>query len=92
MKQDTRRLLQEFLGGLMVAAGAIISILSGLCTAAGMFFDPGMAIAFGALPFMFGVGLWIGGAAIYKSAQPPRRAVLPQAHFGDDPPADGGGS
>jgi hypothetical protein len=88
MNQDARRLLTEFFGGLLVVIGAMLAVLSGLCTALGVTFDPGTAIAVGALPIILGIALWLGGRAIMKGAKPPPRPVLPPANFTD--PSDGG--
>jgi drug/metabolite transporter (DMT)-like permease len=85
VNEDARRLLTEFFGGLLVVVGAMIAILSGLCTAAGMVFDPRMAIAVGFLPIVFGALLWVGGLAIMRAAKPPPRPVLPPANFSDPP-------
>jgi ribulose 1,5-bisphosphate synthetase/thiazole synthase len=81
VNEDARRLLIEFFGGRLAVVGAMIAILSGLCTAVGLAFDPGMAIAVGTLPILLGGGLWLGGMAIVKGARPPPRPVLPPANF-----------
>jgi cadmium resistance protein CadD (predicted permease) len=87
VNEDARSLLIEFFGGLLAVVGAMIAVLSGLCTALGLAFDPGTAIAVGALPIILGIALWLGGRAIMKGAKPPPRPVLPPANFTD--PSDG---
>lgn len=74
-----------FFGGLLLALGVALGVLSGLCTLIGMTFEPRLAILIGAAPIMVGAGMWIGGMAMLKAARPPPRPVLPPAHFTDDP-------
>lgn len=79
------RPVQRFFGVLLVAAGALIGGLSGLCTVFGvgvgaveMFAHPGdglsfiaTALAVGAIPIIVGVGLFIAGRALVRGARPP---------------------
>ena len=74
-----------FFGGVLLALGAALSVLSGLCTLIGMTLSPAMAILIGAAPIILGAGMWIGGLAMRKAARPPPRPVLPPAHFTDNP-------
>jgi hypothetical protein len=89
------RPVQAFFGGALMVVGGLIGGLSGLCTAIfliGGLFGGGMsdygavvglALTVGFLPILIGVGLFIAGRALYRSAQPPR-PVPPPANFGGD--------
>ncbi|MBI1199432.1 MAG: hypothetical protein GC203_16345 [Phenylobacterium sp.] len=77
--------VQRFFGVLLVAAGALIGGLSGLCTLFGvgaglleMLAHPGdglsfigIALAVGAIPIIVGVGLFIAGRGLVRGAGPP---------------------
>jgi hypothetical protein len=91
--------VQAFFGAALMAVGALMGGLCGLCTAVfvigGLFSGGGaefggagmvvMALVIGGLPTLIGVGLFFGGRALWRDAQPPARPVQPPAHFSDPP-------
>jgi hypothetical protein len=94
------RPVQAFFGSALMAVGALMGGLCGLCTAVfvigGIFGGGGggefgggemvvMALVIGGLPTLIGVGLFFGGRALWRDAQPPPRPVQPPAHFTDAP-------
>lgn len=65
----------KILGGILLATGILIAGLSGLCSAilllseaGGPNFTDGLGIVaiFGGIPFVFGIGLVLGGMAVLK--------------------------
>jgi len=83
---DQDRGVERFLGGLLFAAGALMSTLSGLCTGGlllswlpTLFVQPSNALAsllilavFGGVPFAAGVGLIVAGREMFLGPRPRR--------------------
>ncbi|HEU4969438.1 hypothetical protein [Sphingomonas sp.] len=71
--------MKRLFGGILLAIGILIAGASGLCTlifvgsSTGQPNDLGpilpLALIFGGLPFLVGIGLIIGGRALLKSAR-----------------------
>lgn len=85
--------MAAFFGGALMAVGALIAVLSGLCS--GVFLVStfqgstgdlrgyaGIALLIGGLPFLFGLALFFIGRRIYRSAngadrRPPGGGPIP---------------
>ena len=86
MSEPKRNEVQAFFGLLLMVAGGLIGGLSGLCTALGLIFSVismvenvrdgasavGVVLAFGVIPIVVGVGLFVAGRALAKAATPPK--------------------